>query len=92
MDGLEEVGEMAEDYARAVVPVDTGALRDSIDSQLGLGIGEVSVTVFADTDYAAYVELGVQGRDAQPYLRPSVMDHTDEYMDVLRNSVANAMR
>ena len=53
----EEIGETAEDVkmtAKNLVPVDTGALRSSIDSS-GSGL---SYEISANTDYAAPIEYG----------------------------------
>ena len=49
-------------------PVDTGELIGSID---GFADGE-SVEVYADADYAQYVEYGTSKMEAQPYFRPAV--------------------
>lgn len=49
--------------ARAIVPVDTGRLRDSIMA--------ASDRVFTEVDYAAYVEYGTSERAPQPFLRPA---------------------
>lgn len=49
-------------------PVDTGELISSID---GSTDGE-KVEVYADADYAQYVEYGTSKMDAQPYFRPAL--------------------
>lgn len=54
--------------AQALCPVDTGALRDSITSQIE---GDV-ITISAGTDYALFVEMGTINMAAQPFLRPSI--------------------
>ncbi len=56
-------------YAREIVPVRTGRLRDSI---------EVSATAWgwslgASAPYASYVEFGTSRQAAQPYLAPAVL-------------------
>lgn len=51
------------DGAKAMVPVDTGQLQDSIQSNAE------SVTVSAP--YAAYVEYGTSNMPAEPFLRPA---------------------
>jgi hypothetical protein len=76
------VGEVRAD-AKALCPVDTGDLRDSIDSEI---LGETA-RVGSDLDYALYVEEGhrvaYRGADGlthftgdvvppQPFLRPSI--------------------
>ena len=57
--------------ARAIVPVDTGTLRDSIHTEPG----KVVVTA----PYAAFVEYGTADTSAQPYLRPAADTANDEH-------------
>lgn len=56
------------DIAYDLCPVDTGELISSID---GFTNGE-SVEVYADADYAQYVEYGTSKMEAQPYFRPAI--------------------
>lgn len=69
--------------AKALCPVDTGRLRNSITwKQEGLQGGGVPVLtvkpkknqVFVGTgiEYAPYVEFGTKRQDAQPYLLPAI--------------------
>ena len=54
--------------AKAIVPVDTGALQKSITKIGGGG----SWVVTAETHYAGFVEWGTRFMAAQPYLRPAL--------------------
>ena len=79
---LDVIGETAEDYAKELVPQPgkskgyaTGALHDSI----GHEIDRVAVRIYANTPYASFVEMGTRYMHAQPFLRPAVLDHTEEY-------------
>jgi HK97 gp10 family phage protein len=56
------------DSAKAVVPVDTGALQASIESHME---NDTHGVVSANTDYAGYVEYGTTRAPAQPYMHPS---------------------
>lgn len=56
------------DIAYDLCPVDTGELISSIDGSTN---GE-SVEVYADADYAQYVEYGTSKMEAQPYFRPAL--------------------
>lgn len=56
------------DIAYDLCPVDTGELISSID---GFTDGE-GVEVYADADYAQYVEYGTSKMEAQPYFRPAI--------------------
>lgn len=66
IDALTEGGKIFEDGCKEHCPVDTGTLRDSIDTQ---AVGEDEVDVAPHTDYATYVELGTYKMDPQPYMR-----------------------
>ena len=60
--------EECRDGAKALAPVDTGKLRDSIDAQQE---GPAAWVVGPHTDYDIYVELGTSKMAAQPYLTPA---------------------
>ena len=51
---LEKIGGQVEKYAKALCPVDTGALRNSITHM----VEKESVAVGSGMEYAPYVELG----------------------------------
>lgn len=66
---LEQLGQRIEDTARALVPVDTGRLRNSLHHEVKnftLRVGS------RDVEYSAYVEYGTSRTPAQPYLRPAI--------------------
>jgi HK97 gp10 family phage protein len=71
------IGLTAERYAKYLCPVDTGRLRNSITH--GVATGEEAVYVGTNVEYAPYVEVGTHKQKPQPYLRPAVADHLDEY-------------
>lgn len=73
---LKQVGLVCEGYAKELCPVDTGRLRNSIRHD----VEERAVIISANTEYAGFVELGTSKHpDPQPYLRPALSDHIDEY-------------
>lgn len=53
--------------AKAIVPVDTGFLKNSISSD----IGELSAVIGPTADYGLYVEEGTSRMGPQPYMRPA---------------------
>ena len=61
MRALEKIGGQIEKYAKALCPVDTGALRNSITHQTE----EDSVAIGSNMVYAPYIELGT-GRHYTP--------------------------
>lgn len=59
------------DDARRMVPVDTGALQESLRYEIeGKGINTVA-RVGSDSEYSVHVEMGTSSNEAQPYLRPA---------------------
>lgn len=82
---LNEAAEMAKNRAKQSVPVDTGALRDSIRvERFARPAGNITYTgVRAGgyirnpktgrfVDYASYVEYGTSRQRPQPFLRPAL--------------------
>lgn len=62
--------------ARSRAPVDTGALRSSIES-VSVEAGK-SAEVQVGVEYGAYVEYGTYKMAAQPYLSPAFEAHAKE--------------
>lgn len=69
------IGMKAAEYAARLAPVDTGRLKNSIDSTYD----DDSAYVGTNVEYAAYVEFGTSRMRAQPYLKPAATGHADEY-------------
>jgi len=62
----ERAQQIALQEAKAIVPVDTGLLRDSIEKGPVVDDGQmVTGTVFATAPYAGYVEFGTGRRGAE---------------------------
>jgi HK97 gp10 family phage protein len=83
---MEACGLAMEGHAADIVPVDTGNLRNSITH----ASDEHTAIVGTNVEYAPYVELGTSRQKAQPYLVPSVRDHTDEYRDIISFYLSNS--
>lgn len=71
VDAINNVGDDALNYMKSVVPVDTGALRDSCYAQVSVDNGRLKLEIGATAPYAIYVELGTYKMAAQPYIRPT---------------------
>jgi len=82
---LEKVGLTAERYAKALTPVDTGRLRNSITHQVING--ENVAVIGTNVEYAPYVELGTSRQEAQPYLVPAAENHLDEWRSILESEL-----
>lgn len=78
---MEICGGKAETYAKKICPVDTGRLRASITHQVAQD-GR-SVDVGTNVNYAPFVELGTYRQRAQPYIRPSIENHMQEYKGII---------
>ena len=82
---LEEVGLVAEGYAKMACPVDTGRLRNSITHQVRPS--EKSVYIGTNVEYATYVELGTSRMKPQPFLRPAAADHEGTYKKIFESEL-----
>lgn len=61
--------------AKAIVPVRTGALRDS----LKFVVKQNGITFSAGVDYGVFIEFGTTKMDAQPFMNPAV-DENQRFM------------
>ena len=75
-----ELGNIALESAKKNVPVDTGALRDSIDLKKTAD----GVEIGSDLEYAAAVEYGTTRHAPQPYLKPASQEINKEAPRVLK--------
>jgi HK97 gp10 family phage protein len=69
---LEVHGRIVQAQAKQIVPVDTGALQESIVVESDTDSRGPVVYVGSHLPYAIYVELGTSRMAAQPYLRPAL--------------------
>lgn len=78
--------------AQAIVPVDTGRLKLSIQSRAERKGDVVGAQVWSNAsesesgksvDYAAFVEFGTSKMKAQPYMRPALDKNKDRLMSEL---------
>ena len=85
--GLETCGLVAEGYAKKLAPVDTGNLRNSITHDVD--DGEPAAYIGTNVEYAPYVCLGTIHMKAQPFLKPAVNDHANEFPKIIENELKN---
>lgn len=89
---LEEIGLVAERYAKRLCPVDTGRLRNSITHSVE-EFG-TSAIIGTNVEYAPYVELGTSWQEAanndEGFLVPAVLDNEEKYRDIVRKHLKNA--
>ena len=84
--GLEAIGLTAEGYAKKDTPVDTGRLRNSISH----ATDDEAAYIGTNVEYAPYVELGARGRSGAHMLQRAATEHTDEYKQLMEDSMKNA--
>lgn len=89
---LEEIGLVAEGYAKRLCPVDTGRLRNSITHSVE-EFG-TSAIIGTNVEYGPYVELGTSRQKAanggRGFLVPAVSDHSKRYRDIVKKHLENA--
>lgn len=77
-------GYMIEADAKQMAPVDTGALRNSIETEEGQGI---SAIVHDGVEYGIWQELGTSKMAAQPFMIPAMEKNADEIRDLIAQQV-----
>lgn len=88
---LDTIGETAVGYAQDVITeagrVDTGTMRDSVDTDHD----ERTVIIGTNVEYAPYHELGTS-RGIKPihFLKRAATEHTEEYKGFVKDSLENA--
>ena len=84
--GLEAIGLTAEGYAKKDTPVDTGRLRNSIAH----AVEDDAAFIGTNVEYAVFVEAGARGRQGVHMLQRAASEHTDEYNQLMEDSMKNA--
>lgn len=79
---LEEMGLVAEGYAKRECPVDTGRLRNSITHTVDTG--DEAAVIGTDVEYAIFVEKGTSKMKPEPFLTPAATQHGSVYRSILR--------
>lgn len=85
---LQQLSTEALDYMRTVVPVDTGALRDSCFVIVDADSGRIELQIGATMPYSIFVELGTATHSAQPYIRPTLDWAIAQLPNLVREEVA----
>ena len=85
--GLVAIGMSAERHAKAITPVDTGRLRNSISHAV---INTDAAYIGTNVEYAPYVELGTSHNKAHHMLKRAASEHSAEYKRLMEDSLKNA--
>ena len=81
---LEEVGLLAERYAKKECPVYTGRLRNSITHTLDIRGASGDVYIGTNVEYGKWVENGTSRQKPHPYLKPAATQHVGEYRAAIK--------
>lgn len=87
MHAMQEVGLLAEGYAKRLCPVDTGLLRSSIRSEVETEGDDQVAVIGTNVKYGPYVEFGTSKTKAQPFLKPAAEGHAKEYLAVINEQL-----
>lgn len=77
---LEAIGLRAETHAKALTPVDTGNLRNSMAHAVSGDAAYIGTNV----EYGPYVELGSRRNKAHHMLKKAATEHSDEYRTIAK--------
>lgn len=84
---LQDLSDKIMDTTTGLCPVDTGALRDSIDTN----INGTTLTAIAGEDYASFVDGGTRFMDAQPFFEEPIMEMEDEFVQDLSDKIQSSL-
>ena len=86
--GLEAIGLTAEGHAKKITPVDTGRLQ--LRNSISHATDDEAAYIGTNVEYAPYVELGSPTIKAHHMLQKAATEHTDEYKQLMEDSMKNA--
>lgn len=84
----EQLGSIVKTNARHYVPVDTGALKASINME----VKGNEATVGSPLEYATYVEFGTVSQSPKPYLTPALYDADNKAQQIIRKVVGKYVK
>lgn len=83
--GITEACLLVEGQAKALAPVDTGLLRDSITHKVEARDGELVGVVGTHVEYAPHIEYGTKNINAQAFLLPSFRENKGNIERILED-------
>ncbi len=75
------------DLMKQLAPVDTGAMRDSIES---VEMGPLTLGIKIGVNYWHFVEFGTIYQEAQPFVSPAVESGRQGYLEDLKAAIKEA--
>lgn len=85
---LERYAELIAREAKALAPVDTGYLREHIDTDLSRLLPDLVALVVSGADYSRFLEFGTSRMAAQPFMRPAYERHAKALFNDLRAALS----
>lgn len=83
---------LVERYAKLVTPVDTGRLRSSIATSLGVRDRGITSIVQTNVNYAIFVHEGTKTLRSRPFMKQGVDRAKPEITGFYQKAVENAMK
>ena len=90
--GVQKAGLKVEGDAKLMAPVDTGALRGSINTSGMTTATGAQASIGTSLEYAPYVELGTSKMSAQPYLQPALQKNKRTATNIVVSEIRNAFK
>lgn len=90
--GVQKAGLLVEGDAKLITPVDTGALRSSINTGGSSTATSATATVGTNLEYAPYQEFGTSKMSAQPFLQPSLQKNKKNATKIVLTEIRNAYK
>jgi HK97 gp10 family phage protein len=90
--GVSKAAALVEGSAKTIVPVDTGHLRESINSSTSATGTGAQAEIGTNVEYAAYVELGTSRQAAEPYLHPALQKNKQKAKQLIISEIVKAHR
>src|SRR5215510_5619976 len=87
-DALEQLRGDILDKTTNLCPVDTGALKASID----VTVNDTELTATASEDYASYVDKGTSKMSAQPFFEDPINQLIDAFHQQLNDKINDALK
>lgn len=87
-----EAANLIKDEAQMIAPVDTGYLRDHIETAMEVEEPTRAVAkVTSNADYSVFVEYGTRHMSAQPFMRPALDAKRVAVLDYISTNVKRAI-
>lgn len=88
---VESACALIEASAKGYAPVRTGALRESISTEIRETDKTIVGEVAPHVSYAQFLEFGTYKMAAQPFMRPAYEENRGAILDLFRGNIALAL-